>query len=483
VSRLRRKPSKLATASALQRENPPAPASVPNRKKLGKKQFVRLTLWPLVAATFFMVSGGTYGTEDIVHGAGYGRAILILLLTPLLWSLPTAFMIGELSSALPFEGGYYAWVRRAMGNFWGFQEAWLSLVASIFDMAIYPTLFVAYLTRMFPWFQENNRGWWVALAVVIACALLNIAGVKVVSMTSLWLFFALSAPFVAIVLIAPFKVGALANAVTKPTTSSVDILGGLLICMWNYMGWDNASTIATEVEKPQRTYPRAMLVAVCIVALSYVLPFSAMWMTGLTANAWETGSWADIAGLLGGPLLRVGVVIGGIISAFGMFNALVMSYSRLPLAMAQDGMLPSIFGKLQKKSRAPWVAIVALAICWAMCLGLGFARLVTLDILLYGASLLLEFVALAVLRFREPELPRPFRVPGGLFGAIAIGIPPVLLLGFSVIRSEHESVLGMSSFAFGMILIAAGFVAYAVNHLLKPQGWTGIQKERAQPVA
>ncbi|MGO9404355.1 MAG: amino acid permease [Terriglobales bacterium] len=105
-----------------------------------RKKSIRLTLWPLVAATFFMVSGGTYGTEDIVHGAGYGKAILILLLTPLLWSLPTAFMIGELSSALPFEGGYYAWVRRAMGSFWGFQEAWLSLVASIFDMAIYTSL-------------------------------------------------------------------------------------------------------------------------------------------------------------------------------------------------------------------------------------------------------------------------------------------------------------------------------------------------------
>jgi len=435
-----------------------------------------------VAATFFMVSGGTYGTEDIVHGAGYGRAILILLLTPLLWSLPTAFMIGELSSALPYEGGYYAWVRRAMGNFWGFQEAWLSLVASIFDMAIYPTLFVAYLTRMFPWFQQENRGWWVALAVVIACAGLNIAGVKVVSLTSLWLFFALTAPFVAIVLIAPFKIGALANAVTKPTTSSVDILGGLLICMWNYMGWDNASTIATEVERPQRTYPRAMLVAVVIVALSYVLPFAAMWMTGLTPTAWETGSWADIAGLLGGPLLRIGVVLGGIISAFGMFNALVMSYSRLPLAMAQDGMLPGVFGKLQKKSRAPWVAIIALAMGWAMCLGLGFARLVTLDILLYGFSLLLEFVALAVLRFREPELARPFRVPGGLFGAIAIGIPPMLLLGFSIIRSEHEQVWNKSSFAFGMILIAAGVVAYAVNHLLKPQGWAAAE-QKAEPAA
>ena len=469
----------MATASAQRPQfEHPQPAVVPNRKK-----FVRLTLWPLVAATFFMVSGGTYGTEEVVHGAGYGRGILILLITPLLWSLPTAFMIGELSSALPFEGGYYAWVRRAMGNFWGFQEAWLSLIASIFDMAIYPTLFVAYLTRMFPWFQEGNRGWWVALAVVVACALLNIAGVKVVSLTSLWLFFALSAPFIAIVLLSPFKLGALANAVTRPTTSNVDILGGLLICMWNYMGWDNASTIATEVERPQRTYPRAMLVAVTIVAITYVLPFAAMWMTGLKATAWETGSWADIAALVGGPLLRIAIVLGGMISAFGMFNALVMSYSRLPLAMAQDGMLPAVFAKLQKKSRAPWVAIIALAIGWAMCLGLGFARLVTIDILLYGASLSLEFLALAVLRFREPELKRPFRVPGGKMGAIAIGIPPVLLLAFSVIRSEHESILGMSSFAFGMILIAAGGLAYVINHVVKPRGWSVAEPNRAQPVA
>ncbi len=478
MSRFEEDTSKLATASAQrqQKENP-QPLVVPNRKK-----FVRLTLWPLVAATFFMVSGGTYGTEEIVHGAGYGRAILILLLTPLLWSLPTAFMIGELSSALPHEGGYYAWVRRALGNFWGFQEAWLSLVASIFDMAIYPTLFVAYLTRMFPWFQQGYRGWMVGLALVIACAILNMAGVKVVSTTSLWLFFALSAPFVAIVVLAPFKLGALANAVTKPTTSTVDILGGLLICMWNYMGWDNASTIATEVERPQRTYPRAMLAAVGIVALSYVLPFAAMWMTGLAPTAWETGSWADIAGLLGGPLLRIGVVLGGMISAFGMFNALVMSYSRLPLAMAQDGMLPSIFGKLQRRSRAPWVAILACAIGWALCLGLGFARLVTLDILLYGFSLMLEFAALAVLRFREPNLPRPFRVPGGLFGAIAVGIPPMLLLGFSIVRSKHEQVWNMSSFAFAMILIAAGVVAYLINHALKPAGWAPAE-QKPEPAA
>ena len=426
-----------------------------------------------------MVSGGTYGIEDIVHGAGYGRAILFLVLTPVLWSLPTAFMIGELSSALPFEGGYYAWVRRAMGNFWGFQEAWLSLAASIFDMAIYPTLFVAYLTRLFPWFAENRRGVMVGLAVVIVCALLNIAGVKVVSTTSLWLFFALSSPFALVVLLSPLKYGALFHAVTAPTTSKVDLIGGLLICMWNYMGWDNASTIATEVERPQRTYPRAMLVAVCIVALTYILPVAAVWMTRLPAGAWETGSWADIAGLLGGPLLRIALVVGGMFSAFGMFNALVMSYSRLPLAMAQDGMLPSFFGKMNRR-RAPWVAIVALAIGWACCLGLGFERLVTIDILIYGLSLALEFLALIVLRVREPNLARPFRVPGGMVGAVALGIAPVALLGFDLVRSESEHVWGMSSFMFGAIVIGTGVLAYIVKQALKPAGW--VVAEGARPI-
>src|SRR5207244_10675812 len=143
------------------------------------------------------------------------------------------------------------------------------------------------------------------------CALLNIAGVRVVSTTSLWLFFALSAPFALMVFLSPFTFGALAHAVTKPTTSTVDILGGLLICMWNYMGWDNASTIATEVERPQRTYPRAMLAAVGIVGLTYILPVAAVWLPCLALTAWETGSRADTAGTLGGPPRSLGLVLAG----------------------------------------------------------------------------------------------------------------------------------------------------------------------------
>jgi amino acid transporter len=426
-----------------------------------------------VAATFFMVSGGTYGTEEIIHGAGYGHGILILLFLPVLWCLPTAFMIGELSSSLPAEGGYYAWVRRGLGNFWGFQEAWLSLAASIFDMAIYPTLFVIYLKQMSPWFGTWGHGVLAGLFVVASCTILNVAGIRVVGITSLWLFFFLSAPFAAIVVMAPFKAGAFSSGHSPAEATSLGLIGGVLVAMWNYMGWDNASTVAQEVERPQRTYPRAMIAAVVLVTLTYVLPFVAVRLAGVPSSAFEAeGAWATVAGVIGGKILgfewlRFLIVIGGMMSAFGMFNALVMSYSRLPLAMARDGMLPKIFARTSAKTQAPWVAILACAGCWALCLGLKFEKLVTLDIMLYGASLMLEFVTLVVLRIREPELKRGFRVPGGLVGAVMTGVFPLLLMSLALVKSGSETILGINGMAFGGMIIAGGFLLYAATKPLR----------------
>ncbi|GAC1666792.1 MAG: amino acid permease [Candidatus Acidiferrum sp.] len=445
---------------------PPA-VPVPSRKtSTTKENAKKLTLWPLVAATFFMVSGGTYGTEEIVHGAGYPRAFLILLLLPVLWCLPVAFMVGELSSALPEEGGYYAWVRRALGNFWGFQEAWLSLVGSIFDTAIFPVLFVFYLQQLAPWFGIHNHGLLAGIFLIIICVALNLAGIRVVGFTSLWLFFLLLAPFALIVILAPFKIGAFGSVHANSATSGLGLIGGILVAMWNYMGWDNASTVAHEVKNPQRTYPRAMTLAVICVSLAYILPFAAVRLAGVPASAFANdGSWAEVAGMFGGKFmgfawLRHAIVFGGMMSAFGMFNAQVMSYSRLPVAMARDGMLPKMFSKLSAETQAPWVAIIFCAAGWSLGLGLGFKKLVTLDILLYGASLMLEFLALVALRIHEPGLERGFRVPGGLPGAIVAGVFPLLLLSLALVQSHSESVLGLNGLVFGLLIIAAGFIAY-----------------------
>ena len=263
----------------------------------------KMRLLPLIGATYFMVAGGPYGLEDIIGKAGYGRALLLLLLVPIFWSLPTSLMVGELASALPEEGGFYTWVRRALGDFWGFQEAWLSLSASVFDMAIYPVTFVLYLNRIAPSWTGGHRGTLWALAVVLGCALWNLRGAKAVGSGSLLLFVAMLSPFAVLILLGLRKgleLHAGLAAFTQPVDSP-DLAGAISVCLWNYMGWDNASTVAQEVDDPQHTYPRAMLSSAALVAATYILPLAAVAFAGIPASQFSTGAWADAAQTLGWP--------------------------------------------------------------------------------------------------------------------------------------------------------------------------------------
>jgi amino acid transporter len=419
-----------------------------------------------------MVSGGPYGLEDIIGKAGYLHALLLLAAIPLLWSLPTALMVGELASALPDEGGYYIWVRRALGPFWGFQEAWLSLAASVFDMAIYPVTFVLYLSHVAPSFTTGFRGTLWALAVVLACTLWNLRGAKAVGQSSVLLFCILLAPFAILLAVALYKwhghgVGSMHQPITAP-----DFAGAVSITLWNYMGWDNASTVAQEVDNPQRNYPRAMIGAVALVAATYMLPVLAVALAGLDPSQFSsganggTGSWADAARLLVGPILGLAVVAGGMINGVGMFNPLMMSYARVPYAMAEHGLLPRIFTR-ESSRNVPWVALIACAVIWAAALNFTFERLISIDLVLYGAALLLEFLALVVLRRREPALPRPFRVPGGQLGAILCGVFPALLIAFALYAARDERVAGLNALLFSALVALAGAVIYAIAARLR----------------
>jgi len=412
-----------------------------------------------------MVSGGPYGLEDIIGQAGYVRALLMLAIVPFIWSLPTALMVGELASSIPAEGGFYVWVHRALGPFWGFQEAWLSLAASVFDMAIYPTIFVLYLGRIASAWTSGHRGTLWALAVVIACALWNLKGAKVVGESSVVLFCVLLAPFVVLVVVALWKwhghgSGALLHPLKAP-----DLAGAVSVCLWNYMGWDNASTVAQEVDDPQRNYPRAMLGSAGLVAVTYMLPVVAVGLAGLAASQFDsganggTGTWTDAARVVVGPAIALGVVIGGMINGVGMFNPLMMSYTRIPYAMAEDRLLPRIFFRINRFG-VPWVSVLFCAAIWALALRFSFERLISIDLVLYGSSLVLEFVALAVLRYREPSLPRPFRVPGGKVGAIAIGVFPTLFIIFALWAARNEHVLGLPALVFAALVGLAGVLFY-----------------------
>jgi amino acid transporter len=425
-----------------------------------------MRMLPLIAATFFMVSGGPYAIEDILGGAGYARAVVILLVLPFLWSLPTALMIGELASALPAEGGFYIWVRRAMGPFWGYQEGWLSLSASIFDMAIYPAIFVLYLGKFNPHLTEDWRGYLWSLAVVVLCCVWNLRGAPAVGEDSVWLSALLLSPF------AIFVVLGLWHGIAHPASLQWSqqapesaLSTAILVALWNYMGWDNASTVAQEVENPQRNYPRAMIASTVVVAVSYILPLLAMALTGLSVDSFSTGDWMTAARTIGGPLLGIAVVVGGMITGVGMFNALVMSYTRLPAAMAEDGMLPRVFARKNRRG-VPWVSVLVCGVAWALALKLPFERLISIDLILYGSSLLLEFAALVVLRIREPRLARPFKA-GNLAFAISLGVGPAVLIGYSLWVSRGDKLMAgnhglaaMPALVFAMIVGLLGPLLY-----------------------
>src|SRR5438270_8780859 len=294
--------------------------------------------------------------------------------------------------------------------------------------------------------------------MILVCLLWNLFGAKAVGTGSILLGILMLSPFVLITAAAFFRHITL-GAIPRHEGS---LFTGILVAMVNYRGWDNAATVANEVENPQKTYPRVMLLTLGAIFLSYVIPVLAVWHLHVQSEVWSAGSWASIASMVVGPWLGAALVGAAMISEFGTFNSLVMSYSRLPVAMAEDGHLPKIFTR-KLKDGAPWFAIIVLGIAWAASLGLSFDKLIMLDILLYGASLVLEFLALIVLRIREPQLLRPFRVPGGMSGAIAVGVGPTALLLIALIKNRGaQPDLGRfgtaSQFAFGMVAMAPGAV-------------------------
>jgi amino acid transporter len=395
----------------------------------------------LVAAIYAMVAGGPFGLEEIVARNGYGGAILILCLTPVLWAVPTALMVSELASALPETGGYYVWVRRALGRFWGFQESWLSFVGSIFDMALYPILFAAYLAHLVPALGKGSLPFVIGALMILACVLMNLLGTDFVGGGSIILVLATHA------------------AASPPALTRTDALGGILIAMWNYMGWDNASTIAGDVRNARSVYSRAMLLSLVLVVGSYVVPILAVAHARVPLADWETGSWVNLGGLLGGPRLALGITAAAVVASLTTFNAFVLSLTRLPYAMARDGFLPRVFTR-ENRCGAPWVAIVVCSFFWASAMGLGFERTLMLDVLLTGFSVLLEFAALIALRIKEPGLVRPFRVPGGMASLVLLTAPPAILIVVACVRNHAERIGSLNALTVGVGLILLGGVLY-----------------------
>jgi amino acid transporter len=425
----------------------------------------KLGLAGIVGIIFFSVSGGPYGLEDTIGESGAGIGLLLILITPLIWSLPTSLMVAEMATMMPVQGGYYQWVKTGLGEFWGFCEGWWSWVVSWVDLAIYPVLFVDYASYFFPELGTNAwLRWSVCVVVIWGLALVNMRGASVVGDSSKIFLIVVIAPFLIVTIIGLLKMKySPFDPVHPPGVGIGPAFGaGLFVIMWNYMGWDGLSTVAGEIENPRRNYPRALAITIPLITILYLVPtLVSLAVVGTDNVEWTAGAYNLVAEEVGGKWLGTVMSITALVSAVGLFSAWLLSYSRIPFALSDDGWLPPALSKLHPRFGTPTFAIVVAAIiCSAAATG-PFQSLVAIDVTVYACALMLEFAALIAMRRKYPDLARPFRVPGGWFGVSVITLLPALVI-VAAVYYQVKDVGAVQGIGWAAAALLTGPLAYVV---------------------
>jgi amino acid transporter len=379
----------------------------------------------LAAIIFLTVSGGPYGLEPLFGYVGDHGAIFLLLITPLGWDIPTILTVLELNSLMPVTGGYYQWVKKALGLRWAFYEGWWTWLYTFVDLAIYPVLFVGYASFFFPEILMYKIP--VCLLIIWVSALLNILGIVPVGRVSLILGVLVLIPFFMLFIVALGGHGAHVD-IPVPSLKGENfsaISMGLYTVMWNFIGWDNTTTYAGEVSRPVRSYLLSMSMAFLLIVGLYLVTALVVHRSGIDPSALIAGSFPALGEWIGGRWLGIMLAAGGMASTVGLYSGVLLSVSRVPQVMADDRLLPRQLCAMHAKFGTPYVSILASSAIVSILILFTFSDLVIMDIILYGAGLSLEFIALIVLRLREPNALRPFKIPFGVSGLVLMTLFPL----------------------------------------------------------
>ncbi|CAI5998025.1 unnamed protein product [Closterium sp. NIES-64] len=399
----------------------------------------KLTLLPLIALIFFEVSGGPYGVEDAVKYGGPLLAILGFTVFPLIWSVPEALTTAELGTAFPENGGYVVWVSAAFGPFWGFQEGWWKWLSGVIDNSLYPLLFLDYLKRELPVFGGGLPRMAALLAMTLVLTYVNYRGLTIVGATAIALAVFGLLPFVVMALLAIPKIQPARWLVVD--LNRVQWRGYFNTLFWNLNYWDSVSTLAGEIEEPKRTFPRALMGAVVLVVVSYLVPLLAG--TGavpFSPDGWDDGYLAVVGRVIGGGWLAWWIACAAALSNMGAFEAEMSSDAFQLLGMAERGLLPEVF-TYRSRHGTPVLGIVCSATGIVLLSWMSFQEIVEFLNFLYCFGMLLEFAAFVALRVTQPDLNRPYRVPVDTMGAALLCLPPSLLLVLVMALASWQTVI------------------------------------------
>ncbi len=423
-------------------------------------------LFALIPIIFFSVSGGPYGLEEIVSSVGPINTLLLILILPIVWTIPETMIVAELSSTYPVQGGFYRWVEMGLGRFWGFMEGWWSILYTLIDLSLYPILFTAYLKFLFP-----NLDFWtiyfIQLLVIWFSAVINILGIRVVgNMLTVFQSFILFS-FLVFVLLGMRHINLDFINIFKSTEQfSVNhLMFGLSLAFWNFIGWDNGSTVLHEVDKPEDNYHKALFITIPIVVLFYFFPL----IVGLNIHTnwqdWKFGEFSSIAKSMNCPFLAFSLAIGGMITCLGLFNSLLLTSTRIFSTMAEDKLLPAKFAENHKKFHTPYLSILFAAIVYSFLVLISFKDLVIFDVFLYLSAMFLEALSLIALRKQNPNIKTNFKVPFGKFGMyffVSIVCLEILIVFFINVFGYKSTFHGCG---FCLFLLLSGIPVYLLYEM------------------
>jgi amino acid transporter len=223
-----------------------------------------------------------------------------------------------------------------------------------------------------------------------------------------------------------------------PNRPPFQIFGvGLALGLWGYSGYEQLSTVAEEVENPQRTYPRALAWVVPLSMLTYFLPtFCSLAALG-NWGAWNTRYYVDAAQAIGGLSLVVAMTFAAAICSVAALNSTMLTTTRVPYAMAQDGYLPRWLTILHPRYATPWIAICISAVIYSIFAVQTLTQLISIYIWLRIATSVMTFLAAWRLRRTQPDIPRPFRIPGGGKGLFYAVGAPLVVSGVALLGSDQ----------------------------------------------
>ncbi len=419
-------------------------------------------LFYLVFVMFSYTTGGPFGLEDMVTTSGPGMTLIYLLVLPFFWCIPVSLVSAELTTAMPVEGGFYRWTRAAFGDFWGFLAGWWNWSASFLLGGVYAVLFTDYLVYYFP----GITGWkhyLVSVTLIAVITWINVLGIQMVGKLATALEIFIFVPVMTMVVMGfikwhhnPFV------PLIPPHQATFKIFGvGLALGLWLSSGYEQLSSVAEEVENPQKAYPRALALVVPLSMAAYFLPTLAGLASAGEWQDWHTGFFADAARIIGGtlfgrPWLGTWMTLAAMVGNVALLNSTVLTATRMPFAMAEDGYLPAVLTRKHSRYGTPWLAIVVSAVIYALLAWQSLGQLISVYIWLRSATTVLTVLSAWKLRRTRPEMARAFRIPGGHWGLIYVVAAPVVMSLVALLGSDRFAAVG------GAIGLVLGPVVYGV---------------------